>query len=233
MLSESNYAEKVAPVIGKAKGTILDIGAGSGALTRHCLAGPSTWIAVEPNVEMRSVLASLQPSLEKKLIQLEVIPARWQDLPCDISASTAFAFNIGATHHEARSLFNTLQGRGLKAMVWVVPAQEAPSSFCLAGYLPPEIHQEDTTPAYLKTMAQLGPSDRPHSIAFVDWMCRYTFTSNEALLSHFKERLGLKDGTDKARDLECYLRKKIKSSKVGMQISCEKRSAVMRWEFNN
>lgn len=232
MIAESDYAEKIAPGVGMTTGSVLDIGAGAGDITRRCLAGPARWIAVEPNPEMRRVLASLQAPLEIKSIQLEILPLQWQSLPSEVVADTAFAFNVGATHHQADALFEAMLGRQIKTMVWVVPAQNAPSSFCLAGYLPPEIHGESERPAYLNTLAQLGSKRKPHDIEFVDWECRYTFSSKETLLSHFRERLAIQRGSNEARNLENHVLEKIETSGAGLQVCCSKRSAVMRWTFD-
>ena len=61
ILEESDYAERLAPVVGGDHRDVLDIGAGNGALSRRCLARPARWLAVEPNVAMGEALARLRP----------------------------------------------------------------------------------------------------------------------------------------------------------------------------
>lgn len=45
ILEESDYAERLAPVVGGEHRDVLDIGAGNGALSRRCLARPARWLA--------------------------------------------------------------------------------------------------------------------------------------------------------------------------------------------
>ena len=45
ILEESDYAQRVAPVVGTDYHEVLDIGAGNGVLTRRCLARPARWLA--------------------------------------------------------------------------------------------------------------------------------------------------------------------------------------------
>ncbi len=231
MIDQSDYAEKLAPVVGMTQGMALDIGAGSGAVTRRCLSKNACWIAVEPNAEMGRVFLSHVAKLAGQGIQTLLMALRWQDLPADVFADTAFAFNVGATHHEAAQLFDNLAARRLKEMVWAVPAQKALSTFCLAGYLSPEFHGDQCTPAYLRTLEQLGLERRPERIDFVDWTCRYRFRSLKEAISHFLDRMGLAEGSPEAGEVKTHLIGKLGDESGEVRISCPKRSAVMRWRF--
>ena len=57
MMAQSDYAARLAPAVGKNYVDVLDIGAGGGSVTRHCLADSTRWCAVEPNPAMDEVLA--------------------------------------------------------------------------------------------------------------------------------------------------------------------------------
>ena len=235
MMDESDYAQRLAPVVGTLSGTVLDIGAGAGSLTRHCLAPGAHWLAVEPNPEMGRVLESLQAPLSLRGVRVERIPSRWEDLSSEnrlanLRADCAVAFNVGATHHEAGRLYDVMGACSPATMIWVVPAQEAPSSFCLAGYLPQEFWGEAGIPAYRKTLAQLGVDRQPERIEFVDWTCRSSFSSRNEVLAHFLDRLDMREA-GAAAALRSALERKLDREKAGNLVSCPKRSAVLFWRF--
>ncbi len=234
MMDESDYAECLAPVVGPLGGTVLDLGAGAGSLTRHCLVPGAHWLAVEPNQEMGRALGGLRENLSGRGIQVDWIPSYWEDLDREnrlrgLKADYAVAFNMGATHHAADRLYDTMSTSLPETMIWVVPAQEAPSSFCLAGYLPEEFWGETCVPAYRKTLEQLGASRQPDRIEFVDWTCRLNFSSRNTLLDHFLDRLDLSRKPSTVEKLRSALVHKLDCEKTGNVVSCPKRSAVMFW----
>ncbi len=199
LLAESDYAQRLAPVVGSDYREVLDIGAGNGALTRCCLGRPARWLAIEPNPAMGAALAVMRSSLAAQGVDFAHLPLRWEELPEAVMAETVFAFNIGAAHHESDVLFDSLANRAKREMIWVVPAQRGPSTFCLAGFLPPELHGADTTPAYERSLARLSMAQQPNGIDFVDWTCRLSFSSRAAAAEHFLERLDLHAGSAHGR----------------------------------
>lgn len=231
ILEESDYAERLAPVVGGDHRDVLDIGAGNGALSRRCLARPARWLAVEPNVAMGEALARLRPQLARDGVDLAHLATTWQGLPESFCAESVFAFNLGATHHEADALFDDLAERCRREMVWVVPAQYGPSTFCLAGFLPPELHGADTGPAFERTLAALAREQQPQAIDFVDWQCRLTFKSRELVVRHFLERLELASDSAHGRAVADYLDYRLGPGGEEARIVCAKRSAVLRWRF--
>lgn len=57
MIAQSDYARRLAPVVGQAFSDVLDVGAGGGHLTRQCLTASAEWLAIEPNRVMGEALA--------------------------------------------------------------------------------------------------------------------------------------------------------------------------------
>jgi len=236
MMDESDYAERLAPVVGTLAGAVLDIGAGAGSLTRHCLAPGAHWLAVEPNPEMGRALESLRAPLSGRGVRVDWIPSRWEDLnresrPGGLKADCAVAFNMGATHHEADRLYDVMRACSPGTMIWVVPAQEAPSSFCLAGYLPEEFWGGACVPAYQKTLEQLGAGRRPDQIEHVDWTCRSSFASRNEVMTYFIDRLDVSGDVAAAAELRAVLARKLERESAGNRVSCSKRSAVLFWRF--
>ncbi len=232
MMAQSDYAEKVAPAVGSNYADVLDIGAGGGSVTRHCLAPGARWCAVEPNPAMGEALAAQRPALTARGIRLDHLSLRWQDLPDEVCADSVFVFNVGDNHHQAAALFDALAFRARREMVWVVPAQAAPASFCLAGFLPAEFYADDVLSrqaAIERTLAELGESRRPARIDCVDWQCRMIFPSRKAVALHFLERLDCSPESAEGRALTRYLDQVLRSDATGWPVACAKRSAVVRW----
>jgi hypothetical protein len=121
-------------------------------------------------------------------------------------------------------------GRWQDAMHWVVAAQAGPSSFCLAGFLPPELHVCDTRPAFERTLEQLGPERAPDDTRFADWHCRIVFADLPTAQAHFLDRLALAPETAKAVEVCRFVARHALPTAAGIEVSCAKRSAVLTWQ---
>jgi hypothetical protein len=115
-------------------------------------------------------------------------------------------------------------------MHWVVAAQAGPSSFCLAGFLPPELHVCDTRPAFERTLEQLGPERAPDDTRFADWHCRIVFADLPTAQAHFLDRLALAPETAKAVEVCRFVARHALPTAAGIEVSCAKRSAVLTWQ---
>ena len=228
-LDESDYAQRVAPVLGGSFGDVLDVGAGSGVLTRRCLAPGASWRAVEPNAAMRARLENLRAPLERVGIALLIDPRPWQALDATLRADTVLAANLGATHHDASRFAEAMAPRFARTMTWVVAAQSGPSTFCLAGFLPSELHGADVRPAHLATLDALSPTFRPDTVAFVDWTCRKTFQSLAHAQAHFVERLAIDGASPRGSAVKAFVAARADVRTEGVTVACAKRSAVLRW----
>lgn len=228
-LAQSDYAARVAPRLGGPWSDVLDVGAGSGALTATCLAPRARWHAVEPNAAMRGLLAMRRASLAHASIELRVDPRPWQALPGDVHAEVVLAANLGATHHEPAAFFDAMRPRARRGMVWVVAAQAGPSTFCLAGFLPAALHGADESPAHERTLAGLGAARAPTSVDFADWTCRHTFARMDEALAHFTDRLRVGPGDPRAASIARWLHEHALVGPAGVTVACAKRSAILRW----
>jgi len=230
-ITQSDYAAQLAPLVPPSAASVLDIGAGNGALVRHCLKPGATWIAVEPNWEMQNQLIAMKKDLVRNRVALRLMPCQWQSLPPYLNADVVYAFNLGATHAEALAFHDAMRPRARKLMCWVVPAQAGPSTFCLSGFLPAELHGADTRPAFEKTLAMLGAKSAPTRLQFADWTYRVAFASVAAAQAHFLDRLGLTPDTDRGREVSTFVATHCVPDVGGVIAQCAKRSAVMTWEM--
>jgi hypothetical protein len=228
-IAASDYAARVGPLLCGPWVEVLDVGAGNGVLTRSRLAPGARWIAVEPNAAMGLHLAACRPWLAERRIRLELLPVTWQALPDSVVADQVLAANLGATHHEPLEFFGAMRGRWRRAMHWVAAAQHGPSTFCLAGFLPAELHGADTTPAVERTLAQLGAACAPHSVCFADWAYRCTFADVATAQAHFLDRLGLAADSPRGQEVCAYVARRGRAGPAGLEVGCAKRSAVLTW----
>jgi hypothetical protein len=232
-MAESGYADAVVPLMGAPFTEVLDIGAGSGELTRRALADRAVWRAVEPNAAMQRHLMGHAPSLAERGIEVILHPQAWQHLPHTLTAATVLAANLGATHHQAAEFFDAMQPRAQRNMIWVVAAQNGPSTFCAAGFLPPELHRADMTPAVDRCVMDLGRHRQPHSIEYADWEYRVEFSDVAQAQHYFLQRLALDQQGSLGQALQRFVADHVKTSSLGVVASCRKRSAVMRWQFDS
>jgi hypothetical protein len=210
----------------------LDIGAGSGVLTRACLRPGMHWFAVEPNSYMQNVLQQQVQGLENDNIYLHVVDSTWENLPKTYCADVVLACNVGATHHHPVNFFNAMAPR-CRTMTWVVAAQAGPSTFCAAGFLPPELHGASTIPAVEITLSMLSKDQQPHHITWHDWLYRAEFEHVEAAVTHFIDRLNLKQADSYRRQaVSDYVTKHAEIAARGVVVACQKRSAVLNWSWS-
>lgn len=229
-IESSDYVDRVAPLLGPPWKDFVDVGAGSGALGARLVGDGGRWAAVDPQPSMRALLQQQRMRLSARDATLEIHACTWQDLPADLRARRLLAANLGATHHEAGVFFDAMAGRWQDAMFWVVAAQAGPSTFCLAGFLPPELHGSDTQPGFERTLDQLGPGRAPDDIRFADWRCRFVFADLPAAQAYFLNRLALASDTAKAREVCRFVGRYAVPTAAGIEVSCAKRCAFMRWQ---
>lgn len=228
-IESSDYVERVAPLLGPPWTDFVDVGAGSGALGARLVGDGGRWMAVDPQPAMRALLEQQRTRLLARGTTLEIHACTWQDLSADLRARRLLAANLGATHHEAGEFFDAMVGRWQDAMHWVVAAQAGPSSFCLAGFLPPELHGCDTRPAFERTLDQLGPERAPDDIRFANWHCRFVFANLPAAQAHFLDRLDLAPDSAKAVEVCRYVARHAVATTAGVEVGCAKRSAALSW----
>lgn len=190
-LDRSDYGAAVETALGgAAPASLLDIGAGAGHPVASWLPARSMWTALEPNRYLRARLGRLGADEGRPLRALD---ATWQDLP-QLGLPRhdwAWAANIGATLTHPRALLAMMRGLARQRVVWLVPAQRGPRSWCLAGALPAALHGESERPGVEVVLDGLGAGQAPHAMVHLPWQFRAAFPSLDAAITHCTERLAL------------------------------------------
>ncbi|MDO9499362.1 hypothetical protein [Falsiroseomonas sp.] len=230
-LDRSDYGAAIAGVLrGEAPASLLDIGAGAGHPVLPWLPAGSGWTALEPNRYLRARLGRLRRTGWPGLRPLD---ARWESLPGLVLAphDWAFAANIGATLTAPRALLGHMRALARRRVVWVVPAQQGPRRWCLAGALPADLHGEDETPALRQVLAALGP-EAPQDIRLAPWTFRAHFPDLHAALAHCAAQLALPPGGPARDRLAATLAATAEPLPCGgVALTAPKLSALLIWNM--
>ena len=230
-LAASNYLDRVGAQLQQLLGPcndLLDIGAGSGLLGHALVQGGERWTALEPNAYMRRCIGALAEQTAH--LNLYLYPNLWQDIPriqLD-PADIVLCANIPVADGQARQLLANVRPLARRALVWNVPAQEGPRTYCLSGFLPASLHRSDTTPGYQLTLEELGAQLRPDAIHFTEWQFSTLFTSYADALAHFQEKLGQLDSV-RLGQLHQHLEKHLQKVAGGWLASAPKCAASLVW----
>jgi SAM-dependent methyltransferase len=103
------------------RATVLDLGAGTGKLTRALVPRFVHVYAVEPDDAMRAVLEEIVPGAEARAGHAAAIPLGEAAVDAVFSAE---AFHWFATSETVRELERVLAPRGAVAIFWNIPADE-------------------------------------------------------------------------------------------------------------
>jgi SAM-dependent methyltransferase len=102
--------------------TVVDLGAGTGKLTRALVPRFARVVAVEPDDAMRAVLEDVVPGAEARVGNAEAIPLGEREVDAVLSAE---AFHWFATRETLREIVRVLRPGGGLAVFWNIPLEHA------------------------------------------------------------------------------------------------------------
>jgi SAM-dependent methyltransferase len=149
----------IAAKLGLGSGTtVLDLGAGTGKLTRALVGTGAHVIAIEPGDAMRAELERALPDVEALRGAAEDIPLPDQSVDC-VAVGQAFHW---FRHDEAiPELYRVLRPRGGVALVWYSRDPDNPLydeiGDLIAPFVPPDRPDEDEWPKPLAESELFGP----------------------------------------------------------------------------
>ncbi|HET9737006.1 MAG TPA: class I SAM-dependent methyltransferase [Solirubrobacteraceae bacterium] len=118
----------------KSEGTVLDVGAGTGKLTRPLLARGLRVIAVEPVAGMRAALERTTPGADVRAGQAEALPLEDADVDGVVAGQAFHWFATNAVLHE---LARVLRAGGRLGLAWNRRDPEQPLQAELARLVEP------------------------------------------------------------------------------------------------
>lgn len=138
---------------------VLDLGAGTGKLTRVLVGRYRQVIAVEPLGRMRAILEQLVPSAESRVGTAETIPL--PDAFVD-GVFAAQAFHWFANDDAVGEIARVLRPGGVLALIWNKPGEPSPLPEAYDAYLEtlhaPSLHDVQSGVAWSELIAR-GPFD--------------------------------------------------------------------------
>lgn len=137
-------SDAVAFVLGERPRRVLDLGAGTGLLTRALLAAGHEVVAVDPSAEMLAQLGSRFPDVPTRVGTAEQIPLPDRDVDAVVAGQAAHWFDIGPA---ARELRRVLRPGGVVGLIWNTRDRRVPWVGALDELLSGEIrdHAADQT----------------------------------------------------------------------------------------
>jgi SAM-dependent methyltransferase len=115
--------DRVAAELGLApEARVLDLGAGTGKLTRALVPRFARVIAVEPDDSMRAVLEEVEPGAESRGGHAEAIPLADGEVDAVFSGE---AFHWFSTRQALAEIARVLRPRGALVVIWNIPLEHA------------------------------------------------------------------------------------------------------------
>jgi len=228
----TTIAAAITAVVGP-QSDLLDIGAGTGALGTALLAPEARYRAIEPSAEMVRRLSRLRRQRVRD-ISVEVLAAPWQQVLPEprLQADSVLAANIPGLVEGAAALWPVLRAQARRHLMWVVPAQAGPRTWCCAGFLPPHLHGLEGSglvPGVDQTLTALtGCAPTPQRLD-VAWTWRAAFPSRRAAVRWFAPRIAQPDDPDQQRTLVQWCDQRLRRSGSLWIAEAPKRSAILIW----
>ena len=231
-LAASDYLTTVGETLRRLVGAtdhLIDVGAGSGLLGRSLLNDGGHWRAFEPNAYMRGCIQTL--AAQSPSVRLNLHADLWQDIPTLMlpPADVVLCANIPVDSGQAVAFVEATRPLAKRALVWNLPAQQGPRTYCLSGFLPPSLHGSDCTPGYLLALEELGERLRPDSVHFTRWHFSTVFPTYANALAHFLEKLPPL-GVERREELEAYLEVNLEKVNNGLVARAPKVAASLVWQ---
>lgn len=228
----SGYEPTIGPALAAlsvAEDSILEIGPGDGGLSRYLWPDKASYQAIEIDPHMvRSLRQRLtkHPEINSRIIEGDWQSIDWQSIP---AVDTGFAANTHGLTDGAATLWQQFRKICRKRIIWIVPAQKAPRSWCLAGIFPQKIHGLPEKPGVETTFEKLeGIAPKPLVQTF-DWQFQQQFPSREAAKTFIQDKL---ESCEESAWLP-FLEENLKPSNGGWIASAPKRSALLIWDLES
>jgi uncharacterized protein YndB with AHSA1/START domain len=221
----SDYHARVGGALQQLLGPVpelLDVGAGTGVLGRLLLARGGRYTAIEPNHHLARRCADGPGTVHEVALE--------QALTLVQPHGTVLCANIPGLVDDPRRRWSATWGLTSQRLVWVIPAQRGPRSWCLAGFLPRTLHGEDTTPGHRLALTSLaGWAPRP-LVRLVDWTWRVVAGHRDDLVALCARHLPADHDHDR---LVRHVYRYAVASEQGWQACARKRSALAIWTRTN
>lgn len=227
-LGRSTYVRSIANALApyvRPSRAMLDIGAGDGRFAMALTRRRAEVAAVEPCAAMRRRLVARVSGARR----LRVYDTTWEWLP-DGRFDLGFAANIAAFKIDPAGLHAAMRAR-CRRMVWVVPAQQGPSSFCLSGLASALLPERTAAPVYLDVLRRLGPRRKPARVLLRTWTFVRHFASARSAEVAMAEWIAAAGGAAAPGEVTKLVAEHARPAVGGgVTLACPKSSAILVWD---
>jgi hypothetical protein len=210
-----------------ANDSIFEVGPGDGGLSRYLwpLQGRYQAVEIDPHM-VRTIRERLitYPKIDSNVIEGDWESIDWQTIG---AVDTGFAANTYGLTDGAANLWEKFRSTCRKRIIWIVPAQKGPRSWCLSGIFPPEIHGLSEKPGVETTLAELEHGAPIPGIQYFDWKFHQRFLSPEAAENFISDKM---EGINPSLWTP-ILRENLQPYDGEWIATAPKRSAMLIWNF--
>lgn len=209
--------------------SVIDLGAGSGALGAAVIPATAQWTAVEPNAYMFDLLQRSARSRAPSRTQL--INACWQDsavaaLP---AADAVLAARIPGLSEDPVALWQRCVLIARRRICWVVGANDDSGNGCLSAFLPTWLRDPRRCPRVADIIDRLSGIAPTPEMTLVDWTWRHVFPDFASAFLYFATRVKNPGDAAQQQRLEWFLRSHLLATDDGLLAEGARRSAVCWW----
>lgn len=228
-LKMSDYAEKALGVLeGKVrqKDTVLDIGAGCGALALPLASRAKLVTAIEPSDAMIRILE--EEAASQGLSNLRSVPYRWED--CDVDRhDVVICANIRSLLQENIRFLASISSYASR-YVFVISGVGTQNDKFFLKELYPMLFQRRLEPKkdYLTIYQNLHELGIYANVEVIHYNMDQVFADLDEALDFWKEYLSLR-GNEHDPLLREFLKKRLVREESGWRVRIRKHSAVMWW----
>ena len=163
------------------KSTVLDLGAGTGKLTRALISRAARVIAVEPGPEMLAQLRYAVPEAEALLAPAEAIPLPDESVDAVLCGQSFHWFRTDEARHEIQRILRDGGGLG---MIWNLRAQDDPLQQQITELLDPFVPSGRATDAGVEAFVrQMFAEVRRRAFPFAEQLDADTVAARIASIS--------------------------------------------------
>jgi hypothetical protein len=211
--------------------SVIDLGAGTGALGAAAIPTTAHWTAVEPNSFMYDLLQ--RAALVRGTAQ--VINACWQDsavaaLP---TADAVLAARIPGLSEDPIALWQRCAALAQQCICWVVGANDESGSGGLSSFLPSWLRDPRRSSSVEQTLDCLSGIAPTPQVTLIDWTWRQIFPDFASAFLYFATRVRNPGEVEQQRRLEIFLRTHLRKSDDGFLAEATRRSAVCTWRMTD
>ncbi len=172
-----------------ASDSIFEVGPGDGGLSHYLWPQQGRYQAVEIDPHMVCTIRqrlNTYPQIESNVIEGDWESINWQTIS---TVDTGFAANTYGLTDGAANLWKKFRNICRARIIWIVPAQKGPRSWCLSGIFPPEIHGLSEKPGVETTLMELEGIAPMPSIEYFDWDFHQRFPTPEAAKIFIQDKI--------------------------------------------